>query len=173
MQDSSSVRSKDYTLHQMLLIKQVGQSQTDAKGLHPFGLDKKGAPICPNLWCRHLGHFFHSSHFIQWLRIQNICSKRNVLTLSSSCLFTNCAFEMGLDSWWLCNFINWSNWKEWFWGFHFIWGYVFMVCTEGNQEDKQNWTFGDFNALLICHFRQHNAKESCCCLKYHRVPPSS
>ena len=33
----------------MLLIKQVGQSQTDAKGLHPFGLDKKGAPICPNL----------------------------------------------------------------------------------------------------------------------------
>ena len=86
MQDSSSVRSKDYTLHQMLLIKQVGQSQTDAKGLHPFGLDKKGAPICPNLWCRHLGHFFHSSHFIQWLRIQNIVKELSLLIWPAVCL---------------------------------------------------------------------------------------
>ena len=100
MQDSSSVRSKDYTLHQMLLIKQVGQSQTDAKGLHPFGLDKKGAPICPNLWCRHLGHFFHSSHFIQWLRIKIILVREMSSLIRAAVCLQIVILKWGFDKWW-------------------------------------------------------------------------
>ena len=141
MQDSSSVRSKDYTLHQMLLIKQVGQSQTDAKGLHPFGLDKMGAPICPNLYCRHLGHFFVSRHFIQRLRISNSC---NIVNQMASLFSANLCLQIVLFKW-FCNFI--CNWKNVLKILRLSWGFVFIVCTKVIKKTDKT---GHLGTLMPC-----------------------